>query len=949
MQVAVANGAWRHGSIISVRLGDIRRQAPLDVNTTFTFPRLEASSSSTMQVDIFSHVATTVVELTDGRTDVVDLDVSSEGFSNLALRVLPESDEATGAAAIDIINGTDGSASSGPRQRLEAAIARDRDIEQTDFAVAVIANADGASTVASFSSPVPPPEAPPSNRRPASRVGAGRSGSGSPTGGGEDHLSGERMAQVRQAANDYIERHGLRQVLHDLFQKTVRDRPDRPFELMRTILCEADGGNSASPGGALLTASVEAGAQESLRVEREEALGHEVQSQRLQIQTLQKRNVLLEEQAAKRTAAVESDAAEEEKRLAQEQELEQVIASCTEEIKSLKEQVNSDAQEKLQRMEREQELQALVASQKQRLEALDAVPSPKPLDQSTAQETVREKALQKEIEELKSQMENVVKMSPGCVASVEADAQVEQDRELRDEVESLRLRISVNSPLENAERMKVEQELKDQINAANLQMQALKKEKAELLSSSKQTAEAAAGASAQEQAARIERERALSGKIASQSLELESLKTQNAALQGVNKQALETAAAANESRRIDSARLQSQQTVADALQLRIRDLESATPTPVPSPEFSRSGSPPRPESRAVVAATQELAQANDFRFNQELQAKQSLIDSLQARLLNMEKEAMWRPGTASTGLPGTGPPGSVNTVPSAMQGLGNTMPPEGMGFSGVTSEMNTQMLTQLMASSYAAPVPPTNFFEPREDSTEDTDAKPACNPELLIEIVDCKDKTANGTYANVGVCNKRPLYRLVGQEPRYLYFACVDPTWQGWWISDKMGAEDYVEWFSQPSEAKLPIYCKRGELGSRVVEANLTRELVQQISLIGSQSEKATIRKKLMEAFGATFSKLDGTQRGLMAKTSPVVGVAHALESQQRAIQLLHSQLSLETKHRQAAEAHALTMEEAFETLHLRIQAQIPGGGGTAGLAALGLPGGLSAVAGGAR
>jgi hypothetical protein len=140
-----------------------------------------------------------------------------------------------------------------------------------------------------------------------------------------------------------------------------------------------------------------------------------------------------------------------------------------------------------------------------------------------------------------------------------------------------------------------------------------------------------------------------------------------------------------------------------------------------------------------------------------------------------------------------------------------------------------------------------------------------------------------------------------------------------------MGSEDYVEWFREPVNAKLPVYCRQGELGSRVVEAHLSREVLQKISKVGNQAEKATIRHKLTEAFGAVFTKLDGSQRGLMSKTSPVVGIAHALEAQQRAIQLLTSQLSSETQRREAAETHAQTMEEAFETLQLRITAQLPG------------------------
>mmetsp|Transcript_116928 Transcript_116928/g.214982 ORF Transcript_116928/g.214982 Transcript_116928/m.214982 type:complete len:736 (-) Transcript_116928:93-2300(-) len=244
------------------------------------------------------------------------------------------------------------------------------------------------------------------------------------------------------------------------------------------------------------------------------------------------------------------------------------------------------------------------------------------------------------------------------------------------------------------------------------------------------------------------------------------------------------------------------------------------------------------------------------------------------------------------------------------------------------TEVNTHMLSQLLASTYAAPVPPVTYFEPREDKNEDLlppHGVPQKDPAILVDIVECADKTTNGTFAWIGTCNKRPLYRLLAPEPRYLYYAEVDPAWAGWWVADKMGSEGYVEWFRDPADAKLPVYCRRGELGSRVVEAELTREVALKISKITNLGEKTTIRSKLTEVFGAHFTKMEGSQRGLMSKTSPVVGVAHALEAQQRAIQLLHSQLGAESQRREAAEAHAQTMEEAFETLQLRIQAKLPG------------------------
>lgn len=198
------------------------------------------------------------------------------------------------------------------------------------------------------------------------------------------------------------------------------------------------------------------------------------------------------------------------------------------------------------------------------------------------------------------------------------------------------------------------------------------------------------------------------------------------------------------------------------------------------------------------------------------------------------------------------------------------------------------------------------------------------NPEILIEIYGCQDVKTNGTYAWVGDCNKRPLYRILGPEPRYLYYAEVDPTWAGWWIALRMGSEDYVEWFREPSDAKIPVYCKQGELGGRVQHARFTREVIDKLAKVVNMNEQAAIRKKLTEGFGAAFLRLDSTQRGIMSKASPVVGIAHALEAQQKALQLLHGRLAAETQRREAAEAHAQTMEEAFETLQLRIQAQLP-------------------------
>jgi len=244
------------------------------------------------------------------------------------------------------------------------------------------------------------------------------------------------------------------------------------------------------------------------------------------------------------------------------------------------------------------------------------------------------------------------------------------------------------------------------------------------------------------------------------------------------------------------------------------------------------------------------------------------------------------------------------------------------GPTGVNNEINTHMFSRLLASTYAPPVPPTIYLERREDE-EEYEIK-GVDPGLLVEVSDCTDKMSNGFFAWVGVCNMKPLYRLLGSEPRYLYYAEADIA-SDWRIVDKMGSENCVERFRKPTNARLPTQCEKGSHSAIVIETKLTSKVVQKISMIASQEEKGIIRSKFNEVFGSQFTKLEGLQCGLISKTSPVVGIAHALEAQQRAIQLLHSQVASETQRREAAESHARILEEAFETLQLRIQAQLPG------------------------
>jgi len=250
--------------------------------------------------------------------------------------------------------------------------------------------------------------------------------------------------------------------------------------------------------------------------------------------------------------------------------------------------------------------------------------------------------------------------------------------------------------------------------------------------------------------------------------------------------------------------------------------------------------------------------------------------------------------------------------------------PSLLGFSStMCSDLNTHMLSQLVASTYAPPVPPTTYYEPREDDDEDESGAPS-NPELLVRISGCGDVMTNGSFAWVGVCNARPLYRLLGPEPRYLFYADADIA-SGWRVVNKMGSDEFVERFLHSARIEFPTACEKGEAGSCIEACKLTRDVIGRISMVGSLEERTAIRTKLCQEFGPSFLRLEAAQRGLASKTSPVVGIARALEAQQRAIQLLHTQLSAEAQRREAAETHASTMEEAFETLQLRIQAQLPG------------------------
>lgn len=328
---------------------------------------------------------------------------------------------------------------------------------------------------------------------------------------------------------------------------------------------------------------------------------------------------------------------------------------------------------------------------------------------------------------------------------------------------------------------------------------------------------------------------------------------------------------------------------------------------------------------AVDLATMEALR----RRIRELEAKNIDLEMMATRAHPSHKDDMGPPVPASPARSLITGPASANMAAArSLMGYKSVAPAPLTELSTIppVTEAATHMLSHLVASSYAPPMPANLYDEPREDEDyEEFADEVATSPELLVEIVDCQDKMTNGTFAWVGSGNGRPFYRLLGPEPRYLYYAEVDPTWAGWWVADKMGSEDYVEWFKDSGPGSmLPVMCGKGEFGSRVVTTRISEEVVQRIALISNYYEKTTIRTKFTDVYGEKVLKCESKHLGLRSKTPAAVGIAHALEAQQQAIQMLHGQIAAETQRREAAEAHAQTMEEAFETLQLRISVQLP-------------------------
>eukprot|EP00811_Abedinium_folium_P026448 NODE_3895_length_1965_cov_6.330794.p1 GENE.NODE_3895_length_1965_cov_6.330794~~NODE_3895_length_1965_cov_6.330794.p1 ORF type:complete len:596 (-),score=184.89 NODE_3895_length_1965_cov_6.330794:178-1842(-) len=187
MEIEVANGAWRHGAVLSVRVGDVQQHVPLGLDTCLSFPTKMAEAGH-VRVDVLASFGTKELEL-DPSEEIYELDVEGGGFTGLALRIRPTGD----------------------------AVAEDR-------AVA------------------------PVNSRPARPLSSGTMGSDrlglrSPCSQmpSQGEAAEERVRQTRQEAQAYIERFDLRGVVQGVFRSVIRERPEAPFGFMREYLRRVEG------------------------------------------------------------------------------------------------------------------------------------------------------------------------------------------------------------------------------------------------------------------------------------------------------------------------------------------------------------------------------------------------------------------------------------------------------------------------------------------------------------------------------------------------------------------------------------------------------------------------------------------------------------------------------------------------------------------------------------
>lgn len=88
MEVQVVQGSWRAGSILSLRVGEMRHQAALQFDTRINISKA-IQDVDDMQVDVFARVGSTRLAIEPSQ-EVYNLNFDGDGFSNLALSIRPQ-------------------------------------------------------------------------------------------------------------------------------------------------------------------------------------------------------------------------------------------------------------------------------------------------------------------------------------------------------------------------------------------------------------------------------------------------------------------------------------------------------------------------------------------------------------------------------------------------------------------------------------------------------------------------------------------------------------------------------------------------------------------------------------------------------------------------------------------------------------------------------------------
>lgn len=176
MEIEVSDCPLRDDLVIAVQAGQAKQEVSLQAGAKIVFPHVSEDVQN-LKVDVLSRLYSTTLTLEPGKENVYNL--AGTDFGNLGLRLSFREK----AASCKVGGPT-------PRKRIEDARVADGYIGQHEL------NTFGID-------------------------------------------SQEPKKRSKHKALEYIERFGLRQLLQELFQRVIKERPEDPFNFMQAYLCSA--------------------------------------------------------------------------------------------------------------------------------------------------------------------------------------------------------------------------------------------------------------------------------------------------------------------------------------------------------------------------------------------------------------------------------------------------------------------------------------------------------------------------------------------------------------------------------------------------------------------------------------------------------------------------------------------------------------------------------------